>query len=84
MSPEFDRLDEKLDKVADSLSDLNARLAAIQTDLAYHIRRTDLLEGRFESLDKDVTKLRGFFAVGGWVVGIAATMMSIISKLGLF
>ena len=65
------------------LAEMRADLRAVQTDLAYHIRRTDILEGKFEALDKDVTKMRGFFTVMGWIVAAAATILTVLEKLGV-
>jgi hypothetical protein len=32
-------------------------------------------------MDRDITKLRGFFSIAGWIVGAAATILTILSKL---
>lgn len=73
---------EELVEVRDAVYSVKADIRAIQTDLAYHIRRTDILEGRFETLDKDVTRLRGFFTISGWIVAIVATILTVLKHLG--
>ena len=70
---------DRLDQIADHLSDIRAELSAIKVDLRHHIYRTDLLENKFESAEKDITKLHGFFTIGGWLVGIVATIITILN-----
>lgn len=79
----YERIDNKIDKLHESLYSISARLTAIETDLKYHIARTDMLETQFKLLDKDVTKLKGFFSIGGWVVGIIATILTLLAKIGI-
>lgn len=74
---------EQYQELLETLYDTRADIKAIQTDLAYHIRRTDILEGRFEALDKDVTKLRGFFTIAGWIVAGLATILTVLNQLGI-
>lgn len=81
MDNEF--LTEKLEKMSERLSDLNATMTAIKIDLAYHIRRTELLEHQFSKLDKDITKFRGFFTIGGWLVAVIATVITVLNMLHL-
>lgn len=71
---------EQYDELIKVVYDMRADIRAIQTDLAYHIRRTDILEGKFASLDQDVTKLRGFFTISGWLVAVFATLLTILAK----
>lgn len=78
-----DRDQDKLDQIQEKLSDIRAELVAIRVDVNYHIHRTNLLEERFEKLDKDMTKFQGFFTVGGWIVGVAATIITMLNLLGL-
>jgi hypothetical protein len=78
-----DMTPEQFQELLETLYDTRSDIKAIQTDLAYHIRRTDILEGRFEALDKDVTKLRGFFTIAGWVVAALATVLTVLNQLGL-
>lgn len=66
------------------LGDVRIILARNTDSLDLHIKRTDLLERRLELLDKDVTKLRGFFTIGGWLLGVMATLLTILSKIGVF
>lgn len=86
MSQEFELIQSvsvKLDSVYDGLSDIRAELVAIKVDLNFHIHRTNLLEEQVKSMDRHITKLQGFFAIGGWILGIAATVLTVMSQLGI-
>ena len=79
----YKEIDAKLEKQTEALYLINAQLSAIKVDLAHHIRRSDMLEEQMKFIDKDVNKLKGFFSIGGWVVGILATILTILNKLGI-
>lgn len=77
--------DSRLDDIHEKLSTIDKSLAVYNEQLKMHMKRTDLLETKVTALDQDVTKLRGFFSVGGWIVGIAATLLVIGKEFyGLF
>lgn len=76
------RLYEQMDRIEETLDRIRPDLSAIKTDLNYHIHRTNILEEKFSILDKDVTKLRGFFTIAGWIVGVAATVLTLMSRIG--
>lgn len=83
MSQELDlytQLIGKMDKTHEALYLINARLVAIETDLRYHVERTNLLETQMKHMDRDVNKLKGFFSIGGWIVAIAATILTIADR----
>ena len=73
--------DDQYEKLAEILSDMKADVRVIQMDLAYHIKRTDILQTKMEDLDRDVTKLRGFFTIAGWLVAGLATLLTILNHL---
>lgn len=70
-----------LESIRDDISEMKSILAVNTKELEIHIKRTNELQSIVASLDKDVTKLRGFFAVAGWIVGIAATILSVIFQI---
>lgn len=79
----YEKIDAKLDKVHEGLYLINSRLVAIETDLRYHIARTDQLESQMVILDKDITKVKGFFMYAGWILGGIATVSAILVQAGL-
>ena len=78
----IERLHAQLDRIESTLDNVRPELAAIKTDLNYHIHRTNLLEEQMKDVNKDVNRLHGFFSIGGWVVGIIATILTILNRLG--
>lgn len=40
----LERIEGKVDSISDTQSTMNTDMAVVKTDLAYHIRRTDILE----------------------------------------
>lgn len=79
----IERLYAQLDRMEDTLERVRPELVAIRTDLNYHIHRSNLLEQKMELVDQDVIKLRGFFTITGWLIGITATILTILNSLGL-
>lgn len=73
---------ETLEAIREDITEMKAILAVNTRELETHIKRTNLLEEQVKSLDKDVTKLRGFFSISGWVLGVCATALTILTKLG--
>ena len=49
-----DKQDTRIDKISDTLSEINVILAKNTESLEYHIKRTNLLEKKFESLPNKV------------------------------
>lgn len=77
-----DRIIELVEEIRKDVGDMKVTLAVNTQSLEEHIRRTDLLEKQVKALDQDVTKLRGFFSIMGWIVGVAATVLTILDKVG--
>lgn len=79
----IERIHSQLDRIEATVDNVRPELIAIRTDLNYHIHRTNVLEAQVMRMDKDVTKFRGFFAIGGWLIGIAATILTLLNSLGI-
>lgn len=71
------RVEEKLDKVADDISQINITLAKQEVSLAEHIRRTNVLEQKLEPVEKHVAMVNG----GLKIVGIVALLVGIIEGI---
>lgn len=78
------KIDEKVDKLSVSqaksevnVESLKEHATEIRSDLNYHIKRTDLLE-------REVTKVRGFFFYLSLIVGAVGAIAAISSNLGFF
>lgn len=75
---------DKIEQGQEALWSINGRLTAIETDLKYHIHRSNLLEAQVEALKKDHNRLQGFFIIGGWVLGTFAVIATILEHFGAF
>lgn len=73
---------EILEEVRKDIGEMKITLALNTQSLEEHIKRTNLLEEQVSALDKDVTKLRGFFSILGWIVGVGATILTLLEKFG--
>jgi hypothetical protein len=47
-------IDKKVDQIKNKLSDVEVVQTRMETDLKYHIRRTDLLEEQIDHINKSV------------------------------
>lgn len=77
-----DKILQILQDIKDEISDMKADVAVNTRDVAEHMRRSLYLEEQVELLKQEVLKLRGFASVAGWIVGVAATVLTILDKLG--
>lgn len=78
-----EHIDGKFERLYESLGEIRAQLVSIRIDLNHHIERTRIAEERLELLDKDITRLRGFFTVAGWLVAGLATILTILNTLNI-
>ena len=79
MEKRFDKLEEKLDRISDDLSEIKVTQAEQAKDLKYHIKRTDISEERLNKVEEEVIKLAttkhkfdGAFKVIGMIASFAA------------
>lgn len=77
----MERLYNQLDRIEGVVGKITPELASIRTDLNYHIKRVDILEAQFILAQKSLTRLQGFFSIAGWLLGIAATLVTLALKL---
>lgn len=85
MSTQLDRLESKMDKTIDAVSEIGINVARIEVhvdkntkDLELHMERTDLNETRIERLEKIEQWLRG--AV--WItLGLSSLLIATIKLL---
>lgn len=80
MKDELLRIESKIDKITDSLSEIKIIQAAQATDLKYHIKRTDLLEQKLEPIEDHVSKMHGALKL----IGIIALLGGILGGIAEF
>lgn len=74
---------QQLSRIENTMERLVPELAAIKTDLAHHIKRSDLLEERQDELQKDYYQLRGFFTIAGWILASLVALLSVLHLVRL-
>lgn len=77
MSDRDDRLENKVDKIGEDVSQINVNLVAIRKDLNYHIKRTDILE-------KQVAPMHVVYRAMLGIVGLSAFIASILEIMRFF
>ena len=76
----LERVENKIDVVVAHISDIKATLAVNTESLAYHIKRTDLLEKKLEPVEVHVQRVSGVFKF----IGLLASVAAIVEVLFLF
>jgi hypothetical protein len=73
----------ELKEIRRSIQAIELLQARNVASLEEHIRRTEILEIRTTKIDRDILKLKGFASIGGWILGIGATIVTILSRLSV-
>jgi len=71
-----------LEHMKEDVSQIKVTLAVNTRDVAEHMRRSFYLEEQVGLLKSEVLKLRGFASIAGWIIGVAATILTVLDKLG--
>ena len=69
----MDKIEEKLDNIDRRIDNIDKHLAVYNTQLKFHIKRTDMLEEEIKPLKAGVIKAQGAMMF----VGVLATVISI-------
>ena len=81
-------IDSKVDEVKEKLHNIEIVQTRMESDLKYHIRRTDMLEEKVMDIDEKIKPMEGIkdFAIyTGKVVAFIGTLtMLIVSLMKLF
>ena len=74
---ELDKIDRKLEKIAERIDSIDKHLAVYNSQLRFHIKRTDLLEKDIEPLKAHLNKTQGILTF----IGVAATIITVVVAL---
>lgn len=80
MDDRLERIENKLDKVVDEISEIKETTAKQQVSLDYHIKRTDLLEEKLEPVEAHVQLVSSLFKIIGGIAVIAG-IVSVIFQI---
>ena len=67
------RIEEKLDKIDERIDNIDKHLAVYNSELKFHIKRTDLLEQELKPIKSSLVKAQGALCF----IGILATVISV-------
>lgn len=73
----LDRIENKLDKIADAQSEMNSTLASQHVSLEDHIRRTNILESEIKPLKKRVNMVDGVLRFLGVIAILAGIYQAV-------
>jgi archaellum component FlaC len=65
----MNRIEEKLDKIDERIDNIDKHLAVYNSELKFHIKRTDLLEQELKPIKSSLVKAQGALCF----IGILAT-----------
>lgn len=71
-------IDDKLDKIAENVNQINVTLALQHQSLDEHMKRTKLLEDRVDPIEKQAVMFRGvvkFFSITSVIIGIITSII---------
>ena len=71
---ELDKIDRKLEKIDERIDNIDKHLAVYNSQLRFHIKRTDTLEKNIEPLRAHLIKTQGVLTF----IGVLATIISVV------
>jgi len=70
---ELDKIDRKLEKIDERIDSIDKHLAVYNSQLRFHIKRTDMLEEELKPLKSSLIKAQGAIMF----IGLLATVISV-------
>ena len=80
---ELDKLDEKLEKIDKRIDSIDKHLAVYNSQLRFHIKRTDMLERDIEPLKIHLNKTHGILTFIGVIATVITVVVAIINIKGV-
>ena len=77
----FNEIKDLRDESQEHSKEVGERLSAIESDLKYHIKRTDLLESEVKPIKDHVNGIQYTGKVVAWIAGIVITCGSIVGAV---
>jgi len=77
------RTEDKIDKIVESIGEINVTLAKQEVSLSEHIKRTNLLEQKLEPVEKHVAMVNGalkFIGTLALIAGIIEAALKLVGK----
>lgn len=81
MEDKLEKIDNKLDKIAEDILEIKVTLAQQAQQITYHIKRTDLLEEKLEPIQKHVNLVQAVMKFTGILIA-GGCLHSLLKLLG--
>ena len=78
---ELDKIDRKLEKIDERIDNIDKHLAVYNSQLRFHIKRTDMLEQELKPIKSSLVKAQGalcFIGIMATVVSVAVAFMGVL------
>lgn len=76
------RIITKIDKIVDDVGEIKVQMGVYNTQLKEHMKRTDLLEKKFEPVEKHVERVNGVLKLIGVLAMLATIAEAILRAMG--
>jgi hypothetical protein len=77
------RVEEKIDKIVDKITDIDVTLGKQSVILEEHVRRTNLLENKLEPIEKHVHMIQGALKFLGLISIFIAIIEFVLKMVGV-
>ena len=80
---ELDKIDRKLEKIDERIDNIDKHLAVDNSQLRFHIKRTDMLEKSMEPLKVHLNKTHGILTFIGVIATVITVAVAVINIKGV-
>ena len=80
---ELDKIDTKLEKIDERIDNIDKHLAVYNSQLRFHIKRTDMLEKSMEPLKVHLNKTHGILTFIGVIATVITVAVAVINIKGV-
>ena len=80
---DLDKIDRKLEKIDERIDNIDKHLAVYNSQLRFHIKRTDMLEKSMEPLKVHLNKTHGILTFIGVIATVITVAVAVINIKGV-
>ena len=80
---DLDKIDRKLEKIDERIDNIDKHLAVYNSQLRFHIKRTDMLEKSMEPLKVHLNKTHGILPFIGVIATVITVAVAVINIKGV-
>tara|TARA_R110002012_G_scaffold229520_1_gene402173 strand:- start:657 stop:905 length:249 start_codon:yes stop_codon:yes gene_type:complete len=80
---DLDKIDRKLEKIDERIDNIDKHLAVYNSQLRFHIKRTDMLEKSIEPLKVHLNKTHGILTFIGVIATVITVVVAVVNIKGV-